>query len=233
LQFTCCALSSGKERAKVRSITAGGQDSNKTGEVLNGAGTKRWEDVMKARLFGMLSLSGLALTATMLMAPVCKAQSEVNPDHFDGTEPWVTAVQKPPVAEQVASAARTTRTESQKGLVANIPFAFTAESKTLPAGEYRVQKAAYHSPALLIQRTDGSAATLVTSFAPMKASQAQSKLVFDRDGEGYVLSQVCILGSAHGRKLPKSTEEKDPALAKQSEKPEQVVIVARLIPSQP
>jgi hypothetical protein len=186
---------------------------------------------MKTRLFGMISLSGLALTATMLTAPVCKAQSEVNPDHFDGTEPWAAAAQKPPAAKKVASAARAT--ESKKGLVANIPFAFTAENKSLPAGEYRVQKAAYRSPALLIQRTDGSAATLVTSFAPMKASRAQSKLVFDRDGEGYVLSQVCILGSAHGRKLPKSTEEEDPALAKRNEKPEQVVIVARLIPSQP
>jgi hypothetical protein len=30
----------------------------------------------------------LGLGAALLLAPSCKAQSEVSPDHFDGTDPW-------------------------------------------------------------------------------------------------------------------------------------------------
>jgi hypothetical protein len=63
----------------------------------------------------------------------------------------------------------------------NIPFAFAAGRMALPAGEYRVQKVAYDSSALLIQRTDHAAATVVTSFAAQaNAKQAQSKLLFHR-----------------------------------------------------
>ena len=63
----------------------------------------------------------------------------------------------------------------------NIPFAFAAGRMALPAGEYRVQKVAYDSSVLLIQRTDHAAATVVTSFAAQaNAKQAQSKLLFHR-----------------------------------------------------
>ena len=32
--------------------------------------------------------------ALLFFAPACKAQSEVNPDHFDGTDPWETAARR-------------------------------------------------------------------------------------------------------------------------------------------
>jgi len=47
----------------------------------------------------------------------------------------------------------------------NIPFAFAAGRMAIPAGECRVQKVAYDSSVLLIQRTDHAAATVVMSFA--------------------------------------------------------------------
>ena len=31
----------------------------------------------------------------LLFSPACKAQSEVNPDHFDGTDPWEVAARTP------------------------------------------------------------------------------------------------------------------------------------------
>lgn len=37
----------------------------------------------------------LGFGALLLFSPACKAQSEVNPDHFDGTDPWEIAVRKP------------------------------------------------------------------------------------------------------------------------------------------
>ncbi|PYT76379.1 MAG: hypothetical protein DMG42_05410 [Acidobacteria bacterium] len=84
-------------------------------------------------------------------------------------------------------------------MLVNIPFAFAAGRMALPAGEYRVQKVAYDSSVLLIQRTDHAAATVVTSFAAQaNAKQAQSKLLFHRYRNRYFLSQIWIAGSARG-----------------------------------
>jgi len=47
--------------------------------------------------FGLLKIPVLLLGfgALALFAPACKAQSEVSPDHFDGTDPWEIAARKP------------------------------------------------------------------------------------------------------------------------------------------
>ncbi len=47
--------------------------------------------------FSLLKIAVLlpVLGALLLFTPACKAQSEVNPDHFDGTDPWEIAARKP------------------------------------------------------------------------------------------------------------------------------------------
>ena len=47
--------------------------------------------------FSLLKLPVLLLGfgALALFTPSCKAQSEVSPDHFDGTDPWEIAARKP------------------------------------------------------------------------------------------------------------------------------------------
>lgn len=121
---------------------------------------------------------------------------------------------------------------AQEPVVANIPFQFTAGEMTLPAGEYRVQKESDSSSALLIRSTDGNGTTMVMTFAASKnAPQAKSKLVFNRYRNRYFLTQVWSAGSSQGRQLPKSAKEKEQALAAHNEAPDQVTIVARLVPS--
>jgi len=44
--------------------------------------------------------------ALLLFTPSCKAQSEVSPDHFDGTDPWEVAARKPVTAKAKAAAER-------------------------------------------------------------------------------------------------------------------------------
>ena len=101
----------------------------------------------------------------------------------------------------------------------NIPFAFAAGRMALPAGEYRVQKVAYDSSVLLIQRTDHAAATVVTSFAAQaNAKQAQSKLLFHRYRKPL---------------LPFPDLDSRLREAASNEMPEQVTIVARLIVPKP
>jgi hypothetical protein len=53
--------------------------------------------------------------AAVVLAPACKAQSEISPDHFDGTDSWAAAAQKvhAPV-EKGAVAKASLQAKSQK-----------------------------------------------------------------------------------------------------------------------
>jgi len=135
----------------------------------------------------------------------------------------------------LACLATTQVARAQDALLVNIPFAFTAGKMTLPAGEYRIQKAADTSSALLIQRTDRIAAGLVMSTpVDTNSTQAeQSKAVFHKYGERYFLAQVWTAGQARGRELPESAKEKEQALAAHNQRPEEIAVVARLITPKP
>lgn len=134
----------------------------------------------------------------------------------------------------LALVAATKTARAQEPLLVNVPFAFAAGKTALPAGEYRVQKVAYNSSILLIQRTDRAATTMVPSFAVQaNAKQGQSKLIFHRCGNRYFLSQMWIAGSARGSELTESAQEKEQRLAAHNEMPEQVTIVARLLVPKP
>jgi hypothetical protein len=131
----------------------------------------------------------------------------------------------------LAFLATTQVARAQEPLLASIPFQFTAGKMTLPAGEYRVQNTG-EAPFLLIQRTDGSAATYVISNSvQVNKPQTQSKLIFHRSGKRYFLSQVWVEGHSRGRQLPPSAKEKEQALLAHNEAPDQVTIVARLMAS--
>ena len=129
----------------------------------------------------------------------------------------------------LASLAITQAARAQEPVLANIPFDFTVGKMTLPAGEYRTQKVRDSSPALLIQRTDRSAAMIVMAqAATSNAPQPKTKLVFHRYGNQYFLAQIWVAGSSRGLELPKSAKEKEHSLAR-NEAPDQVTIVAQLI----
>lgn len=54
-----------------------------------------------------LPLLVVGMGAALLLSPACKAQSEISPDHFDGTDSWAAAAQKvrPSVQKQAAAKA--------------------------------------------------------------------------------------------------------------------------------
>jgi hypothetical protein len=129
----------------------------------------------------------------------------------------------------LSSMAATQVARAQESMVVDIPFAFVAGNATLPAGEYRVQKLDRNSAVLLIHCWDANASALViTHAAQAKEPQSESKLVFNRYGNRYFLSQVWTAGSIRGRQLPISPREKEmPQLASNETKGE-VTLVARL-----
>jgi len=49
----------------------------------------------------------VGLGAALLLTPACKAQSEVAPDHFDGTDAWEAAAHKPLAAKTKPASAST------------------------------------------------------------------------------------------------------------------------------
>src|SRR5580704_6612036 len=80
-------------------------------------------------------------------------------------------------------------------LKAKIPFSFVVDGKSLPAGEYSVRQAT--SAAMIIQGVDQSAST-VTLVSPASAPgsrQEAPRLVFNRYGDQYFLSQIWASGA--------------------------------------
>jgi hypothetical protein len=134
----------------------------------------------------------------------------------------------------LSSMAATQIARAQEAMVVDIPFAFTAGSATLPAGEYRVQKMDRNSAVLLIDCWDAKASALViTNAAQAKETQTESKLVFNRYGNRYFLSQVWNAGSIRGRQLPISPREKEMPQLARNETKTQITLVARLSPARP
>lgn len=79
--------------------------------------------------FGMLRISMIVLgfAAAVLIAPQCRAQSDVNPDHFDGTDSWQAAalakVHVPKINHALAGAAGQALNGNTSGLATIRPAA--------------------------------------------------------------------------------------------------------------
>lgn len=130
------------------------------------------------------------------------------------------------VAAQVARA--------EQAMLVNIPFEFAAGNAVLPAGEYRVEKLGSNSAVLLIRCSDpGASVVLTTNAAVANDLQTESKLVFNRYGSRYFLSQVWSRGSSSGRQLLKSRREKEIAQVAKIETKAEVTLVARLTTTHP
>jgi hypothetical protein len=70
--------------------------------------------------------------ALLFFAPACKAQSEVTPDHFDGTDPWEIAARKPVAAKTKTGAVPASYQAQNKeaGSGANLQLAAVRETST-------------------------------------------------------------------------------------------------------
>jgi hypothetical protein len=119
--------------------------------------------------------------------------------------------------------------QAQEPLVIRIPFDFVVGGKTLPAGEYSVNTSGPERTLLLIDRQDPSASIFMGT-NPIVASEpkSESKLVFNRYGDRYFLSQVWTAGNSSGRQLLKSAREREMAQVAKNETQGQVTLVAGL-----
>ncbi len=107
-----------------------------------------------------------------------------------------------------AQVSRVASNETSNNLMVVIPFEFTLDYKTMPAGEYLVQTLGTAGNGLLIQSIDGK----TSAFRPSEAIEQErnrdnARLVFHRYGDRYFLSQVWCGGDSAGRQLMKSRDE--------------------------
>jgi hypothetical protein len=133
-------------------------------------------------------------------------------------------------AVMALTAMATTRVaQAQETVVVNIPFDFAAGKSMLPAGEYSVKVSDTTHALILISRKDSTASAFIITNAVVSANvQTESKLVFNRYGNRYFLSQVWSEGNAQGRQLLKTASEKEIALTANVETEGQVTLVAEL-----
>ncbi|HYG82690.1 MAG TPA: hypothetical protein VD861_20005 [Pyrinomonadaceae bacterium] len=92
----------------------------------------------------------------------------------------------------------------------HIPFDFVIAGKTLPAGDYVVERSTLTSAqGLSIRGVDKDAGVYVlTAEVESAEGPEDSKLVFNRYGDRYFLSEFWTAGRASGRRLIKSGEER-------------------------
>ncbi|MGB9467494.1 MAG: hypothetical protein WBR10_20465 [Candidatus Acidiferrum sp.] len=129
----------------------------------------------------------------------------------------------------VTMMASTRVARAQEPMVVNVPFDFVAGSKTFPAGEYAVKTTGPTHTLVLIDRKHATTSIFLNTNAVVaNDAQSESKLVFNRYGDHYFLSQVWSAGNTRGRQLIKSTREKEIALTAKIETEGQITLVASL-----
>jgi hypothetical protein len=119
--------------------------------------------------------------------------------------------------------------QAQEHVVVNIPFDFVAGNTQLPAGQYSITASGPNRTLLLIDRKDSAASAYMGTNAVVATEiQSESKLIFNRYGDRYFLSQVWTAGNSRGRQLLKSAREKEMAQTAKLENQSQVTLVAGL-----
>jgi hypothetical protein len=78
-----------------------------------GFGPNLLEVAMKPFSLLKLPVMLVGFGAALMLAPACKAQSEVSPDRFDGSDSWEAAVRKSAPAAKAKPAATLSSTQAQ------------------------------------------------------------------------------------------------------------------------
>lgn len=112
----------------------------------------------------------------------------------------------------LATGAQAQRASSQL-LRANIPFAFNAGSKELPAGEYTITvlNPSSDQKVLQIRSTDGRVSAIVSTLASKTKSTERSRVVFHRYGDTYFFAQAQVSGESTALAAFKSKAERTEA----------------------
>lgn len=115
---------------------------------------------------------------------------------------------------------------SAQRVIANIPFAFTANNKTMPAGKYTltVLNRSSDKRALQIRSMDGRFSAIVLTNAKIGHVSDNAKLVFERYDDRYFFAQAQLAGDSTTLAALRSNKEHKHAVA--TAKKKSVVVIA-------
>jgi hypothetical protein len=94
---------------------------------------------------------------------------------------------------------------AQSGMSAQVPFDFYVGTQKLPAGSYKIS----HPATDLVQFNDSNkhSSIVLTNGINNKVAPSVGKLVFNKYGDNYFLTEVLWTGSTLGRQLVRSKLE--------------------------
>ena len=105
-----------------------------------------------------------------------------------------------------ATAVVSAQAQSAKTVVSNIPFEFNVAGKTLPAGEYKINRSLGNALTIWTSDPDAGVSRLTNEIESNKGGHA--RLVFRRYGDRYFLAEVWTGAGDVGRQLLKSRQER-------------------------
>ena len=133
------------------------------------------------------------------------------------------------VATIILATALTAGAQAQttQRVIANIPFAFTANNKSLPAGKYTITvlNPSSDRKALQIRSMNGRYSAIVLTNGVIGSIADNSKLVFERYDDRYFFAQAQMAGESTSLAALKSNKEQKHLVAT-AKKKSTVVIVA-------
>jgi hypothetical protein len=92
----------------------------------------------------------------------------------------------------------------------DVPFDFVAWNKTMPGGEYHMDKALTSPSGVVTMRSaDRKTTFVVLGSSGLEHRQQTGTLVFHRYGNRYFLAEVWTRGTTNGLKLPVSHQERE------------------------
>jgi hypothetical protein len=120
-------------------------------------------------------------------------------------------------------------TQAQVRVRASVPFDFSLDQKSMPAGTYDISS--MNDSVLAVRNLDTREARLLIApmhvQASLDAGTPHAKLVFSKYGDQYFLAEIWYGESNIGIAFPQSKREKELQLARDSHQPELVVIAMK------
>ena|SRR5271167_2043967 len=118
--------------------------------------------------------------------------------------------------------------QAQSSTRANVPFAFSMNQSSMPAGGYEISSLSDN--VLVVRNLDTKEARFLIASMHVEASQASgtphAKLVFRKYGDQYFLSQIWDGEHRIGKAWPESRREKELQTASNFDHQPEVVVIA-------
>jgi hypothetical protein len=94
-------------------------------------------------------------------------------------------------------------------VIADVPFAFTVNNQTLPAGEYEISDGTAYGTVVIQSEDREHTVITIANSVQAKDEALPGKLIFQRYGDNYFLREVFSPGVSIGREFRRTKGERE------------------------